>query len=244
MSAALVARAALAPVWHVHADAGSWADAAAAEIAAVLRAALNEQAQALLLLSGGSTPEPVYRRLVAAALDWSRVIVSLVDERFVAADHPASNGRLIAAVFGDGASAATIWPLVESGLGIDECVALANQRLADFARPAAAVVFGMGEDGHTASLFPGAVDLAAALASDQAYVRFDASGCPVAGEYPRRITLTPHGWQDARERFLLIGGTRKRRVFEKASAADAVQRYPIQAAIALGQRALVVHWSP
>lgn len=234
----------LAPVWRAHADAESWAAAAAFEIAAVLRAALDEQPQALLLLSGGSTPEPVYRRLAAAALDWSRVTISLVDERYLAPDHPASNGRLIDSAFGSAASAATIWPLVESGLGIDECVALANQRLLEFAQPAAAVVFGMGEDGHTASLFPGAIDLAAAIESDQAYRRFDASGCPVAGEYTRRITLTPCGWRDARARFLLLTGARKRRVFANASADGTVQRFPINAVVADGETALVVHWSP
>lgn len=232
------------PVWHGYADLESWAAAAAAAIAAVLAERLCVAPRALLLLSGGSTPEPVYRRLVAATLDWSRVIISLVDERYVAADHPASNGRLLTAVFGRGASAATLWPLVESGLGIDECVALANQRLLEFADVPAAVVFGMGEDGHTASLFPGAIDLAAALASDCAYQSFDASGCPVAGEYPQRITLTPHGWQTAHSRFLLISGAKKRRVFEKALAAGDARRFPIHAAIAQGQHALSVHWSP
>ena len=234
----------MAPLWQEHGDAEAWAGAAASAIATVLSKALSRQRECLLLLSGGSTPEPVYRRLAAETLDWSRVRVSLVDERYLAPGHPSSNARLIRSVFADGNPGAKVWPLVESGLGLDECVALANQRWLEFGQPATVVVFGMGEDGHTASLFPGAKGLDAALRSQQAYVAVDASACAGAGDFPRRITLTPHGWRDAAARFLLISGSRKRRVFERAAADGSAERFPINAAIDQGGAALHVHWSP
>ena len=235
----------LSPAWHGHDDVAAWADAAATQIAQQLHRDLQTQPQALLLLSGGSTPEPVYRALAARALDWSRVIVALVDERFVPPDSPGSNGRLLAAVFAQGpAAAATLWPLVESGLGLPACVEQANARLAATDLVPSAVVFGMGEDGHTASLFPGAIGLDGALHASAAYVAFDASGCPVAGDYPQRITLTPSGWRAAHARLLLIRGQRKREVFEHALATGEVSHTPVVAAAAEGAVPLHVHWSP
>src|SRR3546814_20063668 len=74
----------------------------------------------------------------------------------------------------------------------------------------------MGDDGHTASLFPGMLGLDQALASPTAYVAVDASGCPGSGPWPRRISLTPAGLEPSRMRLLLIRGEHKRRLFERA----------------------------
>src|SRR3546814_1413727 len=70
----------------------------------------------------------------------------------------------------------------------------------------------MGDDGHTASLFPGMLGLDQALASPTAYVAVDASGCPGSGPWPRRISLTPAGLEPSRMRLLLIRGEHKRRL--------------------------------
>lgn len=234
-----------APLWHAHADAAAWAEGAAAQIARQLQRDLQTQPQALLLLSGGSTPEPVYRALAAQPLAWSRIVIALVDERFVPPDSAGSNGRLLAAVFAHGsAAAATLWPLVEPGLSLPACVEQANARIAGLGLAPSAVVFGMGEDGHTGSLFPGAADLDTALHARSAYVALDASGCPVAGDYLKRITLTPAGWRAAHARFLLIRGERKRAVFERALAVAEVSLTPVVAAAAEGAGPLHVHWSP
>src|SRR3546814_19800783 len=82
-----------APQWHDRADAAAWAETAATQIAQPLQRDLQTQPQALLLLSGGSTPEPVYRALAAQPLAWSRIVIALVDERFVPPDSAGSNGR-------------------------------------------------------------------------------------------------------------------------------------------------------
>jgi 6-phosphogluconolactonase len=234
-----------APVWHAHADADAWAQAAAMQIAQQLRDDLARAPQVLLLLSGGSTPEPVYRRLAAQMLDWSRVVVSLVDERFVAPGSAGSNATLLDRVFADGpAAAATRWPLVTPATTLGDCVAQTNRRMQAPGLRLSTVVFGMGEDGHCASLFPGATDLPTALAATQSFVAFDAQGCPVAEPYPLRITLTPSGWRDARCRVLLMSGVRKRAVFEQAAAGAEPLRLPVAAAIAEGRGALQVHWFP
>lgn len=232
-----------APVWHAHADADGWAQAAAMQIAQQLRDDLAQAPQVLLLLSGGSTPEPVYRRLAAQALDWSRVVISLVDERFVAPGSAGSNALLLDRVFAEGdAATATRWPLVAAATTLGDCVAQANRRMQAQGLLLSTVVFGMGEDGHCASLFPGAADLPAALAATQSFVAFDAQGCPVAEPYPLRITLTPSGWRDAHRRVLLMSGARKRAVFEQAAASADPLRLPVAAAIRDGGTPLQVHW--
>lgn len=242
---ASAAHPAAAPVWLPHADADDWAQAAAAQIAQQLRDDLAQAPQVLLLLSGGATPEPVYRRLAAQSLDWARVVVALVDERFVAPGSSGSNALLLDRVFADGvAAAATRWPLVTPVTTLGDCVAQANRRIHTPGLRLSTVVFGMGDDGHCASLFPGAADLADALTATQPFVAFDAQGCPVAEPYPLRITLTPSGWRDAQCRLLLVGGARKREVFEQAVAANDPQRFPVVAAVREGRSALQVHWFP
>src|SRR3546814_13414069 len=74
----------------------------------------------------------------------------------------------------------------------------------------------MGDDGHTASLFPGMLGLEQALASPTAYVAVDASGCPGSGQWPRRISLTPAGLEPSRMRLPLIRGEHQRRLFDPA----------------------------
>jgi 6-phosphogluconolactonase len=106
------------------------------------------------------------------------------------------------------------------------------------------VLFGMGDDAHTASIFPGAADLLVALNAQTAYVPFNATGCAVAGKWTQRITLTPHGWRDAARRLLLIRGESKRRVFEDAVASGNAHRFPVLATIMPDSAPLEVFWCP
>src|SRR3546814_13790652 len=88
----------------------------------------------------------------------------------------------------------------------------------------------MGDDGHTASLFPGMLGLEQALASPTAYVAVDASGCPGSGQWPRRIRLTPAGLEPSRMRLLLIRGAHKRRLVERAMDGTAPPALPTRLA--------------
>jgi 6-phosphogluconolactonase len=219
-----------------------WSWAAAVAIAAALRRDLIGQPRARLLVSGGTTPAPVFHALSQAPLEWDRVDVALVDERWLPPGDANSNARLVREhLLHSHASAARFEPLALPGAGIDEAVSAANLQ----ARQApGVVVLGMGDDGHTASLFPRMRGLADALASNDAYVPVDAGGCPGAGPWPKRISLTPAGLAPAHTRLLLLRGTAKRTLFEQALAGDDMRELPVRMAFLTPGAALQVYWAP
>lgn len=228
--------------FHAYPDADAWAWACAVALAAILRRDLEQLGRARLLLSGGTTPAPVYRALSKAPLDWSQVDVTLVDERWLQPDDTDSNAHLVReTLLQNHAKSAHFEPLTRVGRTLEESVASANA----YARlPASAAVLGMGEDGHTASLFPKARDLSDALSSKSDYVAFDATGCPGAGAWPLRITLTPAGLSKARERLLLVRGDTKRRLLDRALDSNDASVMPVRVAFATPGATLQIHWCP
>lgn len=233
--------------WHSHHDAPTWAAAAAAAISAGLRDSLGRRERARLLLSGGGTPAPVYQLLSQADLDWTRVDVALVDERWLLPDDPQSNAFLIRTHLLQGPAAqARFEALTGPGRSIEEATATANLHADTDAHATtdATVVLGMGLDGHTASLFPGMIGLDTALMAPQAYVAVDATGCAGAGAWHRRISLTPAGLAPARTRLLLIRGEEKRALFERAAQGRDPLELPVRIAFTTPGAVLHVHWAP
>jgi 6-phosphogluconolactonase len=219
-----------------------WSWAAAVSIAAALRRDLMAQPRARLLVSGGKTPAPVFRALSQAPLEWNRVDIALVDERWLQPDDPDSNARLVREhLLRSHAAAARFEPLTRPGLGIGEAVASANLHAH---HSPGVVVLGIGDDGHTASLFPGMRGLSEALASRNAYVAVDATGCPGAGPWTRRISLTPAGLAPAHTRLLMLRGTAKRGHFVQALAGDDVRAMPVRISFLTPGAALQVYWAP
>lgn len=184
------------------------ADAAAHAVVAQLRAALDTHGRATFVGTGGRSPGPVYDRLRTAPLDWARVGVTLSDERCVSPDDPASNARLVRDRLLQGPAARAhllpLWPEPQAA-------ALAGLL------PFDAVLLGMGEDGHIASLIPGDPDLETALTTADLTRPVPAG----LGKPPlARITLTLRALLDARAIFLLIAGAAKRQVMERALAGE------------------------
>ena len=171
-------------------------------IADALREAIDARGQATLMLSGGSSPKPVYRRLSGLDIDWSKVRVGLVDERL---DPRGSNAELVRRTLLQGAAAeAAFFPMtVESDEAYRELL------------PADMCVMGMGTDGHTASWFPDSPDLARATdpGTTDTVIRVDATGCGANSGYPARATLTLPAVLASRHILLLIPGAEKREVF-------------------------------
>lgn len=228
------------PQWHEHRDETSWAAAIADSSADALRRDLAT-GRARMLLSGGSTPAPAYRALANYGLDWARVQVALVDERWLPPGDADSNAQLVRETLLQGRAApAQLEPILIRDRSLDESVREANRR----AGSASVALLGMGPDGHTASLFPGARGLAQALASQDDYVSVDAAGCNVAGNFPLRISLTPAGLARARLRLLLVRGEAKRKLLERALAGTDTLELPVRALFTLPGAPLHIHWCP
>ncbi|QNH21693.1 6-phosphogluconolactonase [Xanthomonas sp. GW] len=222
-------------------DPDEWIDAAAAEIGDALRADIELRGNARLLLSGGTTPAPVYQALAELPLDWSKLEVGLVDERWLSPQDSDSNAYLVRQSFLERAEGARFEPLVRVGKPLQDCVHAANLH-AQHAPAACMAVLGMGGDGHTASLFPGATDLNKALANPLPYAALDATGCPGANTWPLRITLTPAGLAPIGQRMLLLRGKQKLDVLERALAGSDPHEFPIRVAFDTPGARLRVLW--
>lgn len=228
--------------FHAYRNEEQWAWAIAVVVAAALRRELDQHQRARLLVSGGSTPAPMFRALSRAPLDWAQVEIGLVDERWLLPEDKDSNAHLARThLLRNRAAEARLETLTHPGRSIEEAVAVANLHAR---RHAAVVLLGMGDDGHTASLFPHMRDLELALASPQPYVAVDASGCAGAGPWARRISITPAGLASAPMRLLLIRGDSKRQVLERALAGDDPTELPVRIAFQTPGAQLQVHWCP
>lgn len=200
---------------HVFEDPRAQREALATAVSAVLQATLDHQpahTNAMLAVSGGTSPRPFLQTLSCAPLDWTRIRVTLVDDRWVPETDPASNARLVReTLLHNAAASAPFLPLVDMTVPLDEHVKTLNahtkQRL-DVA------VLGMGEDGHTASLFADAPEWIHATTTPASFVAIH----PGAAPHPR-ISLSLAALQRTAHLFLLIAGPRKREVLETAAAA-------------------------
>jgi len=230
---------------HEFSDREQMLDALYESVVADLRQALSARAPATLLLSGGSTPAPLYRRLADAPLDWAGIDVALVDERWVDSGDAASNERLLRETLLQGPAAAARFTGMKShhrtaSKAVDYC----NRRYAALPSPYCLCLLGMGADGHTASLFPGARGLDAALASKQHCAAIRALPSAVTGDNLDRMTLTPWAILQARRLVLLISGEDKRRVYREARQNGASATLPVSLFLAQQQVPIEVYWAP
>lgn len=228
-------------ILHAHRNGDVWTWASAVAVAAELRRELTTRPRARLLVSADPELIPIYRALSKAPLDWDRVDVGLVDERWLLPDDPDSNARFIRThLLQDHAAAARFEQLTQAGRNIEDAVAIAN---AHAQQPACVVLLVMGEDGHTASLFPGMLELDRVLGTRQPYVAVDTHGNPAAAPWRKRISLTPAGFARAQCRLLLIRGRRKREALASALASGDRNACPILMAVDVDNATpLHVHW--
>lgn len=225
--------------WHTRAAMPALAAALADAVAAVLRNALASRGRATLALSGGTTPGPFLDALATRTLDWARVIVTLADERWVPAGHPRANATLVRDTLLQGAAAvARFVPLYTEAPTPEAGLATVRAGIDALPLPLDAVVLGMGDDGHFASLFPAGDHLAAAL-DPHTPARVLPMRAPDAAE--PRITLTLPVLAGARSVFLLIAGRHKRGVLERA-VADA--GLPMHALLMQAHAPIAVYWAP
>lgn len=195
-------------------NAQSAAQQAAQIIANAARVAIATRGKFLLALSGGATPQPMFRALAAMPLDWSQVELFQVDERFASPGSAQRNLTGIEAAFGKVADRLRINAMpVEDDDPFAAARAYENELWRAAGDPAALdmVHLGLGEDGHTASLLPGD---AAAVIDDRDVV--------ITASYQghRRMTMTLPLINRARMRVWLICGAGKMKIIGRLLEGD------------------------
>jgi 6-phosphogluconolactonase len=212
----------------------------AARVAGDLGARLAERGRATLAVPGGTTPELFLKTLGATELDWASVAVTLTVVRWLPPTDPRSNQRLVErTLLADAATRAWFVPLYGGTETPEESLAAVADVLRRDVLPLDVVVAGMGADLHTASLFPGATGLKAALDPDAGPVAVIRT--PDAPE--PRITLTAATLAGAANRYILIRGTDKRAALVRAEAAPDARTAPVRVLID-GPNPATVYYAP
>lgn len=196
----------------------AFAQAVAAAVGEAVATAVRERGTASLVVTGGSSPRLYYPLMAAIDLPWSRVHITLSDERQVPADHAESNEGLVREHLLQGhAAAAHFMPLYAGEVDAQASLAAATQRLQALPRPFDLVLLGLGDDSHLASLFPGALGVEAAL--DPHSPALACTMTPPPGVKPAlpRLSLTLAALLDSRRILIAAQGREKRDVFERAA---------------------------
>lgn len=211
-------------------------------VAAALSAAIARQGEATLAVSGGSTPKAFFEALSTRNLDWPKVKVTLVDERFVPEDNPRSNHLLVKThLLKNAAEAAEFVPLYRPEATIEEAAVTASGIVPGMTKPFDVAILGMGTDGHTASFFPGGNHLDAALDLEQPR-RVMTMEAPGAGE--ARLTLSFSALHDADLLVVHIEGNEKKAVLDRALAGSDEKDMPIRAVLERAQTTPDIYWAP
>ncbi len=234
----------MSPVFYEFPDAQSLAEKLAARIADRLADEVHREGLASLVVSGGSTPRPLFACLRAVVLPWSRITVTLADERWVDVDAPESNERLVSAeLLRERAAGAGFVGLKTTHATPEEGAGEAERRVRSIPRPFGAVVLGVGLDGHSASLFPGAEGLRQAIDPDSRHLvmAIRPQGGAGAAALPR-LTMTLRALTETRLVVLHITGTEKRSVLGRALKGDDVFSMPVRAI--LKRMPVEVWWAP
>jgi len=218
------------------------AEAVAGDIGFIVESAVEARNAALLALPGGMTPRPIYARLAEAALPWKRVTIIPGDERLVKMDSELSNIRAIAQVFLS--TGARVIPITGDIPDYRLAGNSADARLQDLSWPPDLVWLGVGEDGHTASIFEGP-DLEDALNAPKARRAVGVMPDPLPEEAPvARVTLTRSAILSARTILITIAGQKKRDLLEQAIEDGHSSKLPIGRVLAEAEQPIDIHWCP
>lgn len=233
-------------IWHEGADQQSLAENLAGELIVKMDAAITAKGSVVLALSGGSTPKPLFEVLAEYDIDWSKVIITLVDERWVDENHELSNATFMKTFLLNALPETVRFvPLYQHADSVESSVdfVLANYcqvtgSSVDAPRGFDIVVLGMGGDGHTASFFPDADNVAdlVDINAEQELLT-----CTSPSTQVERITWSLPMLLNVDFLALHITGATKKDVFEQAAAGGDIVELPIRSAIFQDRVALNVY---
>ncbi len=227
--------------WWDYDDAGELADAVAGDVAFIIESAIDARGSAVIALAGGKTPLPILQKLAEAKLNWKKVTILPTDERIVALDNPMSNVAMLAKIFlPKGARVVPI--LSDKAEDYKLAGSAASSRISDFHWPLDLIWLGMGEDGHTASIFAGP-DLDEALNAPPEQKAVGVMPDPMPADAPvARVTLTKASIQAAKSIVIVVTGDKKRALLEAAVEEGAASPLPIGQVLAGLETPVDIHW--
>jgi 6-phosphogluconolactonase len=219
------------------------ADAVAGDVGFIIESAIDARDASLIAVPGGRTGPAIFNKLAEQKLQWKKVAIIPTDDRLAAVDSELSNVREIARAFLP--LGARVVPLTsEAAADYKAAGNAADARLQDLPWPPDLVWLGMGADGHTASIFPGA-DFQAALDAPKARRAIGVMPDPLPTEAPvARVTLTRAAILSARTVLITITGQQKREVLEQAIADGQSSKLPIGRVLAEAEQPIDIHWCP
>jgi 6-phosphogluconolactonase len=218
------------------------ADAVAGDVGFIIDSAIEARNASLVAVPGGRTGPAVFPKLAAQKLQWKRVTVIPTDDRLVAVDSELSNVREIARTFLP--TGARVVPIATGIADYKLAGNSADARLQELPWPPDLVWLGMGDDGHTASIFPGP-DLQDALDAPKARRAVGVMPDPLPAEAPvPRVTLTRAAILSARTVMITVTGDKKRAVLEQAIADGQSSKLPIGRVLAEAEQPIDIHWCP
>lgn len=226
------------PHFHAFSSREELAQALADVVAADLRNAIESRGVATLVVSGGSTPKPFFVALQQKPLEWSSLVVTVADERWVPADHDDSNEKLVREhLLKEGARFVSLYNGAPTAISGEE---KAEEDIRHMVLPFDVTILGMGPDGHTASLFPHHERLEDALESSQRLC-LGIENAPKPP--PERITLTKHALLQSRRLMLHVTGADKKEVLEAAMKPGSEAELPIRAFLHQDDIPLEIYWA-
>ena len=201
----------------------------ARKITKLLRDGIEENGRASLVVSGGRTPADLFNALSKAHLEWEKVDISLADERWVDNTDDASNEKMLRAkLLINNAANANFVPLKTQHIDAEDAVLTCTDNLQKIRTPFDVLILGMGEDGHTASLFPCSKQIAQGLdlESGNAFIAVKPTTAP-----NQRMSLTLPGLLNSNQIFLHLTGESKKDVLNTVLSDDDALVMPIRAVI-------------
>jgi 6-phosphogluconolactonase len=228
--------------WWEYDSAEEMAEAVAGDVGFIIESALDARGSSLIALPGGDTPKAIYKALAAKKLPWKQVTIIPTDERLVPMDDERSNIRGIAQAFLP--VGARVIPIAADIADYRLAGNSADARLQDFPWPPDLVWLGVGEDGHTASLFAGP-DLQDALDAPKARRAVGVMPDPMPEDAPvPRITLTRAAILSARTVLFTLTGNKKRELLEQAIEDGQSSKLPVGRLLAEAEQPIDIHWAP
>jgi 6-phosphogluconolactonase len=181
-------------------------------ISGLIRSAIETHGSAHILLSGGTTPLVVYARLAKEDIDWSKVWIGLVDERYVPLNHPKNNERALREALGEVVCGETHFiGMVHDDQDAEHNLSVVSVEYQLFMDRTDFILLGMGKDGHFASLFPNDAASEIDLRAESVKIL-----CTRAPDFPtERITCSKGMLKQAKEVVLMITGTEKETIFNE-----------------------------